>query len=248
MSGKGPSSFDDELFDLMLRHAVIESAQAQAQQVMDAAPAAEDPFPPSERYLRRIERAHRRQKRALFVQFHRRALKTAASVLLVLFGLAATSFVTVSAVRAGFLNFLLGEASDHTKVMLSDAAEGYDLANLPEGWDAIYIPTYLPEGFQLTEVIMGKEFISATYTSNTNQYITISQWNHPDISIFLDNEHGSLQPEAINGHSALIRSGEKDSSVAWTETDYSFLVMSSLSPNELLVTCESLKKYEKELS
>ena len=225
MSGKGPSSFDDELFDLMLRHAVIESAQAQAQQVMDAAPAAEDPFPPSERYLRRIERAHRRQKRALFVQFHRRALKTAASVLLVLFGLAATSFVTVSAVRAGFLNFLLGEA-----------------------WDAIYIPTYLPEGFQLTEVIMGKEFISATYTSNTNQYITISQWNHPDISIFLDNEHGSLQPEAINGHSALIRSGEKDSSVAWTETDYSFLVMSSLSPNELLVTCESLKKYEKELS
>ena len=59
MSVKEPSSFDDELFELMLRHAVIESAQAEAQQVMDEAQADEEPFPPSERYLRRIERAHR---------------------------------------------------------------------------------------------------------------------------------------------------------------------------------------------
>ncbi|MBC5581526.1 DUF4367 domain-containing protein [Anaerofilum sp. BX8] len=248
MSGKGPSSFDDELFDLMLRHAVIESAQAQAQQVMDAAPAAEDPFPPSERYLRRIERAHRRQKRALFVQLHRRALKTAASVLLVLFGLAATSFVTVSAVRAGFLNFLLGEASDHTKVMLSDAAEGYDLANLPEGWDAIYIPTYLPEGFQLDKVTIGKEAVIAQYIDGKNRYITITQWNRPDVSIFLDNEHGQLQPHTVNDNAALIRSDGTDTSIAWTKDDYSFLVMSSLSQNDLLNTCESLKKYEKELS
>lgn len=248
MSVKEPSSFDDELFELMLRHAVIESAQAEAQQVMDEAQADEEPFPPSERYLRRIEKAHRGQKRALFAHRHRRALKIAASVLLVLFGLAATSFVTVSAVRSGFLNFLLGEASDHTKVMLSDAAEGYDLAHLPEGWDAIYIPTYLPEGFELTEVIMGKEFISATYETQQGQYITLSQWNHPDVSMSLDNEHGSLEPNIINGHSALIRSDGKDTSIAWTENNYSFLVMSSLSSNDLLVTCESLKKYENKLS
>lgn len=247
MSVKEPSSFDDELFELMLRHAVIESAQAEAQQVMDEAQADEEPFSPSERYLRRIEKAHRGQKRALFAHRHRRALKIAASVLLVLFGLAATSFVTVSAVRSGFLNFLLGEASDHTKVMLSDAAEGYDLAHLPEGWDAIYIPTYLPEGFELTEVQMGKEIVSATYTNNKNQYITFMQWNRPNISVSLDNEHGDLQPNVINGQSALIRGDGTDTSIAWTEKDYSFLVMSSLSQNDLLLTCESLKKYKNDL-
>ena len=248
MSVKEPSSFDDELFELMLRHAVIESAQAEAQQVMDEAQADEEPFPPSERYLRRIEKAHRGQKRALFAHRHRRALKIAASVLLVLFGLAATSFVTVSAVRSGFLNFLLGEASDHTKVMLSDAAEGYDLAHLPEGWDAIYIPTYLPEGFELTEVQMGKEIVSATYTNNKNQYITFMQWNRPNISIFLDNEHGPLRPSAVNSNAALIRSDGGDTSVAWTENDYTFLVVSSIEENDLMIICESLKKYEKELS
>lgn len=248
MSVKEPSSFDDELFELMLRHAVIESAQAEAQQVMDEAQADEEPFPPSERYLRRIEKAHRGQKRALFAHRHRRALKIAASVLLVLFGLAATSFVTVSAVRSGFLNFLLGEASDHTKVMLSDAAEGYDLAHLPEGWDAIYIPTYLPEGFQLSKVTMGKEAVTAQYANKKNEYITITQWNRPDISMFLDNEHGVLQANVINGQSALIRSDGTDTSIAWTEKDYSFLVMSSLSQNDLLLTCESLKEYENKLS
>lgn len=248
MSVKEPSSFDDELFELMLRHAVIESAQAEAQQVMDEAQADEEPFPPSERYLRRIEKAHRGQKRALFAHRHRRALKIAASVLLVLFGLAATSFVTVSAVRSGFLNFLLGEASDHTKVMLSDAAEGYDLAHLPEGWDAIYIPTYLPEGFELTEVQMGKELVCATYTTKNGQYITISQWNKSNISMFLDNEHGSLQPNIVNNNSALVRSDGKDTSIAWTEKNYTFLVVSTINENDLLIICESLKKYEKDLS
>lgn len=248
MSVKEPSSFDDELFELMLRHAVIESAQAEAQQVMDEAQADEEPFPPSERYLRRIERAHRGQKRALFAHRHRRALKIAASVLLVLFGLAATSFVTVSAVRSGFLNFLLGEASDHTKVMLSDAAEGYDLAHLPEGWDAIYIPTYLPKKFVLTEVIMGKEFVSATYMAQDDHYITLSQWNRSDISMFLDNEHGYLQPDIVNNNPALIRSDGVDTSIAWTEDNYTFLIVSPIDQNELLLICESLKKYEKELS
>ncbi len=247
MSVKEPSSFDDELFELMLRHAVIESAQAEVQQVMDEAQADEEPFPPSERYLRRIEKAHRGQKRALFAHRHRRALKIAASVLLVLFGLAATSFVTVSAVRSGFLNFLLGDASDHTKVMLSDAAEGYDLAHLPEGWDAIYIPTYLPEGFQLTEVQMGKEIVSATYTNNKNQYITFMQWNRTDISLFYDNEHGALNPDTINGHEALIRYDGSDTSISWAENNYTFTVTSSLSQNKLILICESLKKYEKEL-
>ena len=85
MSVKEPSSFDDELFELMLRHAVIESAQAEAQQVMDEAQADEEPFPPSERYLRRIEKAHRGQKRALFAHRHRRALKIAASAITFLF-------------------------------------------------------------------------------------------------------------------------------------------------------------------
>lgn len=248
MSVKEPSSFDDELFELMLRHAVIESAQAEAQQVMDEAQADEEPFPPSERYLRRIEKAHRGQKRALFAHRHRRALKIAASVLLVLFGLAATSFVTVSAVRSGFLNFLLGEASDHTKVMLSDAAEGYDLAHLPEGWDAIYIPTYLPEGFQLSKVTMGKEAVTAQYANKKNEYITITQWNRPDISISLDNEHGTLRSNTINSSSALIRSDGRDTSIAWTENDYTFLAVSSIKENDLLIICGSLKKYEKELS
>ena len=248
MSVKEPSSFDDELFELMLRHAVIESAQAEAQQVMDEAQADEEPFSPSERYLRRIEKAHRGQKRALFAHRHRRALKIAASVLLVLFGLAATSFVTVSAVRSGFLNFLLGEASDHTKVVLSDAAEGYDLAHLPDGWDAIYIPTYLPEGFELSKVTMGKEAVTAQYANKKNEYITITQWNKSDISIFLDNEHGTLEPNVINNNSALIRSDKEDTSIAWTENGHTFLVVSSLRKNELLVVCESLKKYENELS
>lgn len=248
MSVKEPSSFDDELFELMLRHAVIESAQAEAQQVMDEAQADEEPFPPSERYLRRIEKAHRGQKRALFAHRHRRALKIAASVLLVLFGLAATSFVTVSAVRSGFLNFLLGEASDHTKVMLSDAAEGYDLAHLPEGWDAIYIPTYLPEGFQLSKVTMGKEAVIAHYTNTKNEYITIIQWNRTDISLFYDNEHGELTPNTINGQEAVMRCDGYDTSISWTENNYTFTISSSLSQNKLILVCESLKKYEKELS
>lgn len=122
---------------------------------------------------------------------------------------------------------------------------------LPDGWPYLYLPTWLPEGYQEQERLPTSSFVSCVYADpadSTAPIIVFDQYREID-DMGLDNEDVIITKVEINGDSgALFEKYDEDGvvwdrMVVWSNEELLFIVHSALPADDLLHIAASLQKF-----
>lgn len=181
----------DASLDAILRAAVAESAQMQADTLTASAEKLPD-HSPSKRFQRRMARLLNdplRYARPAWQQ----ALRTAAMILVTL-GLTGTVLLSIPQVRAAVWKFIRTVYETHTEYRFTEPAPE-ELADLPT-----YHANWLPEGYEETYVRNTGNDVLIEHRNESNNIISIQYSIADEGSVFsIDNEHTTETTIAFNG-------------------------------------------------
>jgi hypothetical protein len=203
--------------EILIRIALIDIAceEADALETEDAAP---DPLA-----LCAVERALRRQdllrlaKRTLPIIAH------AAAAVVLLFYLALTTVLAVSAdAREKFLTLFVNVTPYYSELSLNPIEPTYVTA--PEGWTEKYYPEYIPEGWTLERVDI--VFPKAVYVNAAkDKHLRFCVYNE-DMETNINTEGAEISHVSLNGIMSMVAENKKEGFtwVTWSTGDRMIVV------------------------
>lgn len=228
-------------WDGLLRSALLEAQRLDWAEQLEGEPP-EPEFSPG--YRRRRERLLRdpfaygkRRARPLW----RRALKTAACLLLAA-GIALGGLLAASpTVRAWFWKMILESSEEFSRFTL--AGEEFDFVNA-----SCYRPAYVPEGFEIVDEWEEAEGITITYMDTGGQKIVYDSVPlAAQFAFVVDNEHSDSREITFNGLEATLMISNAEgwpNYVIWANGDSktAYCLMSTIEYEELILMAESVEK------
>lgn len=156
-----------------------------------------------------------------------------AACLVVLLGIAAPFAVAyVPGMRSRVLGLLLQFEADHVDVELQEEST----FAIPSGWQGLYFPSYIPEGYALQR--MGGRGETAEFVDTAGEIIFFGEYIE-GASLAVDSEGAQQSSAEVNGSTALVL--EKDyTSVLWNVEDRYFLVQADASTELALEVARSV--------
>ena len=168
----------------------------------------------SERFNKRMTKLINSQKKAYY-----KLINTAAKRVAIIFVLILTMFTaafSVKAIREPIIKFvkLIYETFIHYSV------EGETVDKITEK----YSLTYVPEGFNQTDIIKNDNSINITYENTTGDRILFSQMlTSEHLGHFVDNENGDIQTDMVNDISVEFKDWKNNArNAVWIEHGYVF--------------------------
>lgn len=185
--------------------------------------------------LRRIDRALRRIERRKMMRKTLPKVGRVAAALLLCFYLSLSVAMAASPnVRVELMNFFMNIEPRYTSFGFEDTGTFVDV---PAEWTGYYYPTYIPEGFEITDVL-------------PNMGIS---WKHADGSLLdfdemgpggsgnLDTENAKNEFISINGHTALISEKNGWTAILWNVDNRSLLIDFTGDREEAIKIAESVR-------
>jgi len=150
----------------------------------------------------------------------------------------------VQAVRVKFFNFLIQIEKEFTSIDLKDRKEDNytrDVSDLPMEWENVYIPEFIPEGYQISKVesLVNTKIIH--YSNEENQIIIFTQYQDENTNLRIDTENAKFDKVDINGFEGLLVEKNGMFTVAWHNNDSAFSLMSNADKGILIKMAESIK-------
>lgn len=179
-----------------------------------------------------IKEAQKRERKQYFIMIARRA-----ACIVVILGLALTTTAYMANhQRMGFI------AKDYDKY--SDLQGSVDeLQERPAGWESEYYPTWMPEGFVLTDTTATDETQTAYYRKDKRTILFIVFDRIVDYStVGLDTEGMEKRPFVINNEECEIysTSDSQQSTFSFRQNDITIAVLGDLSPNDVVRIVENI--------
>lgn len=180
------------------------------------------------------------KKKSRIVQFRRsipRIIEVAACLILVMGIAAPFAIANVEAIRVKVMELLIDIQEDHTELSF---VENDDKAfYIPASWSGAYYPSYIPDGFVMTE--MSEIYCDVTYINEDGAKIYFSEYLQDD-QVDINSEDAALSYAAINGDNAFIIERDNFVIVAWASEDRFFVIEAETSKEEALVVAESVRR------
>ena len=120
----------------------------------------------------------------------------------------------------------------------------YARHELPEGVKYLYLPKYLPEGYQETDYVPQGYLLTLVYSNfndDTLPQITFTQHCKTDF-FTIDAEEVQVENISIGKYSGQTYERDGNVVIVWNNSDYAFMLSSKLSAEELIKVGESLQK------
>ena len=153
--------------------------------------------------------------------------------LVVLISIAAPFAVAyVPSIRSRVLGLLLQFEEDHVDVELREESTFV----IPSGWQGLYFPSYIPEGYVLRYIDDWSE--TAEYVDEEGNLIFFGEYVEGS-SLAVDSEGAQRSSAEINGSPALVLKKEY-TSVLWNVEDRYFLVQADASADLALEVARSV--------
>lgn len=117
-----------------------------------------------------------------------------------------------------------------------------------EAVETVYLPEYLPDGYELSQqdgYINKSSFIDTVYVNN--DYEILLRQNVNEIVIDLDNEDISTKNIFVNGNEGIYQEGEYVKKLIWSDNNYFYLLHitdSNITEQEFLKVANSIGAYE----
>lgn len=171
----------------------------------------------SRRFERKMERLIRNQRKPYWFLINT-ASKRAAVIIAAVLTLFTAGF-SIKAIREPIVKFI--KEIYHTFIAYS--AEGDVIDKI----ERRYYLNYLPEGFKLTNEFANDASVIMKYENSSDKFIRFTQ-NITERDIFnLDNEHGEVKTENINGMEVNFYADGENRTVFWTKDGYFFEIFTN---------------------
>lgn len=179
---------------------------------------------------------HKRKFSQTTKSFFRRAAVASAAFIAAIGGTAVTAMAVSPTIREMVL-------TDFGKYSTLDVLFSGHKPEIPEDWQEMYYPSYIPEGFTFKE-------IKSISTINTLVYVDSRGYNlgfsiiMPNAEINIDTENMEKSEIQINGRNALLyeKSDKIKSSVLINYGDCIIYIVGSLSTDEIIKIAENISE------
>lgn len=172
---------------------------------------------------------------------HFSALNKAAVAVLAIFFTFSSMMVTVQAFRLSVLNFLISIEPKYTSYELQDDNQSGDNEKLIVNWTNSYVPGYMPEGYEVTEM-SSSDSLKKIVLENADSTKIIYTEYESDSSLSVDTEDASLiETIKINGHDGTLSEKDLTTTVVWKMAGHLFVVQGQISTDEAIKIAENVK-------
>ncbi len=229
-------TIDEEISELLLKRAVDDYVEEECAGLVEKYGGEE--FEPSLRHRHEMEKIFRSVEKK--DKNTHKILKRAA-IFVVAFILCGTAAMQVEAVRNSVINFCY----DITDKSMDINTSNNDI-EIPEGWDYIYMPGYIPEGYGLydSDLIAGDSY-EIVYVSKNKKKIVLQQSKKMDTGWSIDAEEIDKESILIDGKKAFLMNKGNHIIVWWYNGDYYMYVISEENREETIKISESFVKKSK---
>ncbi|MEL7609480.1 MAG: DUF4367 domain-containing protein [Bacillota bacterium] len=201
---------------------------------------------PSEYEIKRVKRTLtqniRKENLLLFGRASRKIGIRIAVAIMIFITVSFTAIMSVKALRNSFAEFLLTFNADYTALELRkrDYSGIYIDDGQAIGISDAYIPSYIPEGFNLKSLVMDEQINTLYYENSEGKYIHFSGFTS-DAQSNVDTENAdTLETVTIKGRSGLLIKKEGVYTLAWSLDEYYFILTTDLSIDATLKIAESV--------
>lgn len=231
------------LFDAMLRAAVCQAAQEQAEELQAAAAQERHRFSQEHnRKMRDIFRRHRwldRLRQALPVA------RRAAVVALMISALSIGALMSSATVRKEVVRVVTQWFEQFTNVGFIHEDAGLPEQDTDLRKSGMMLPGYIPEGYTLTELDRSIGSVMAVYQSQDGLMITYDQLLHGDEdSISIDNEQHEIELVIINEMEGIFAFSNTDVTdtvfLIWNDASFTYMITGNVDKETVIAMAESL--------
>lgn len=183
--------------------------------------------PEDQRYLefleanreKRMEKMMRRLrwislKKQLFTVVPRTMRFAVAALGILCIGLT-TAFASSETFRVRVFSMFAEDHGQYTAIGLrEDEQNAFDV---PNGWEGMYYPTYIPDGFEVINVEnLSEQIFLISFENKNNEYLTFEEMTE-DAESNIDTENAQVYYTEIHGNTALVSVKADLTIVSWKE-------------------------------
>lgn len=191
----------------------------------------------SDAFKERMQKLLRRQKYGFFVLFGT-AGRRVASILMAVLVAAAVTTVSVEALRKPVMEFFTQVFERFTQIFFVDDTPDTRMVEME-----LYLPTHIPEGYELEQEEVLPYIHRTTYThSYSNDKIRYKQRWKESINVFADTENTNYSKITVNDYQGIAYSNKDIVSLIYSDEQYTYTLSASLPLEKLIEIAKSIEK------
>ncbi len=248
MATKQPDSKQlyDEYEHALFRMLVHKAAESEGEELLalrDTLNRLPDSGPPEEslqRFAQQLDTHLKQEQAGMRRRKLMRGLSRVAAVVLAIGVLFFTAMSSVKAFRVRVMNLWMEIRPEFTTFGLKEAGPDVGASDQVVDWTKAHVPTYIPEGFKITDVSIRETERTLTYFNGTDYllYHQLDEFSFPAI----DTENAEINETVdINGHRGTLVYKNRVSAVIWEMDGYLFTVHIWADPDTALKVARGVK-------
>lgn len=134
-----------------------------------------------------------------------------------------TAFASSETFRVRVFSMFAEDHGQYTAIGLrEDEQKAFDV---PNGWEGMYYPTYIPDGFEVISVEnLSEQIFLISFENKNNEYLTFEEMTE-DAESNIDTENARVYYTEIHGNTALVSVKTGVTIVTWNEQNRMFSVI-----------------------
>lgn len=126
-----------------------------------------------------------------------------------------TAFASSETFRVRVFSMFAEDRGQYTAIGLrEDEKKAFDV---PNGWEGMYYPTYIPDGFEVINVEnLSEQIFLISFENKNNEYLTFEEMTE-DAESNIDTENAQVYYTEIHGNTALVSAKADLTIVSWNE-------------------------------
>ena len=126
-----------------------------------------------------------------------------------------TAFASSETFRVRVFSMFAEDHGQYTAIGLrEDEQNAFDV---PNGWEGMYYPTYIPDGFEVINVEnLSEQIFLISFENKNNEYLTFEEMTE-DAESNIDTENAQVYYTEIHGNTALVSAKADLTIVSWNE-------------------------------
>lgn len=126
-----------------------------------------------------------------------------------------TAFASSETFRVRVFSMFAEDHGQYTAIGLrEDEQKAFDV---PNGWEGMYYPTYIPDGFEVINVEnLSEQIFLISFENKNNEYLTFEEMTE-DAESNIDTENAQVYYTEIHGNTALVSVKADLTIVSWNE-------------------------------
>jgi hypothetical protein len=183
------------------------------------------------RMIRKVRRMHQDQPEKKINYRNKKRLVIVVAIVTVL----AAAF-TVNASREAIVGFVIQVYDRFSTISFRHSAETTSTNHTIDNDEVItdHLPTYLPQGYKLSDQSSLIEVIEIIYTNESSQEIVFTKIVKKGTRIDIDTEGIQIEEVTINGYQGIFYSKNGQSSLIWSYEKYAYSIIGKITKEEMI--------------